>query len=192
MQEMDEVLEIIAEPLQKYIAGHVENKDDAEDIRQEVFLKMLKHLHTLRDQKKLPAWMFQIARRTIADHFRRQRNATIPPEALDDLISCEPPPPMDARAEIARCLPPMLALLPEKYRHALLLADCQGLSGKELAARLGLSVSGAKSRVQRGRGKLKKMLLDCCRLEFDSRGRIMDYVPGRNAGRYCSIASIRK
>jgi len=71
----------------------------------------------------------------------------------------------------------MVDSLPADYRQALLLTEYQGLTQRELAQKLGLSVSGAKSRVQRAREKLKAMLLDCCHFEFDRRGKVIDYQP---------------
>jgi RNA polymerase sigma-70 factor, ECF subfamily len=83
----------------------------------------------------------------------------------------------DVQAELAPSVAAMVNALPEPYREALYLTEYQGLSQRDLAVRLGLSFSGAKSRVQRAREKLKQLLLDCCHLEFDRRGRIIDYQP---------------
>ena len=69
----------------------------------------------------------------------------------------------------------MINSLPEKYKQALILTEFQNLTQKELAERMGLSVSGAKSRVQRARIKLKELLLGCCSLEFDHYGNVIDY-----------------
>ena len=63
------------------------------------------------------------------------------------------------------------------YSEALLLTDYEGLSQRELATRLGLSFSSAKSRVQRAREMLRQLLLDCCHFEFDRLGRVVDYQP---------------
>ena len=68
-----------------------------------------------------------------------------------------------------------VAGLPEPYREALLLTEYEGLTQQQLAERVGISLSGAKSRVQRGREKLKQILLDCCHVELDRRGGIIDY-----------------
>jgi RNA polymerase sigma-70 factor (ECF subfamily) len=81
------------------------------------------------------------------------------------------------QAELAPSVAAMVNALPEPYREALYLTEYQGLSQRELAARLGISLSGAKSRVQRAREKLKQLLLDCCHFEFDRLGRIIDYQP---------------
>jgi RNA polymerase sigma-70 factor, ECF subfamily len=77
--------------------------------------------------------------------------------------------------EISPCLRPMLNYLPEKYREAVRFADLEGMTQIELANRLGLSLSGAKSRVQRGREQLKALLMECCQFEFDCRGKVIDY-----------------
>ena len=71
----------------------------------------------------------------------------------------------------------MIFSLPEPYRQALVLTEFEGLTQKELASRLGISLSGAKSRVQRGREKLKQDLLECCRFEFDRRGKVIECEP---------------
>jgi RNA polymerase sigma-70 factor (ECF subfamily) len=69
----------------------------------------------------------------------------------------------------------MIAALPESYREAIQLAEINGLTQLEAARRSGLTFSGMKSRVQRARSQLKDMLLDCCRVELDRRGGILDY-----------------
>jgi RNA polymerase sigma-70 factor (ECF subfamily) len=71
----------------------------------------------------------------------------------------------------------MIHSLPGPYREAILLTELEGLSQVELARRLNISVSGAKSRVQRGRQQLKEMLLDCCEFETDRRGRVYGCTP---------------
>ena len=69
----------------------------------------------------------------------------------------------------------MVERLPPHYREAVALVDLSGLPQTEAAAQVGLSVSGLKSRVQRGRRSLKEILVACCPVETDSGGRIVDY-----------------
>jgi RNA polymerase sigma-70 factor (ECF subfamily) len=69
----------------------------------------------------------------------------------------------------------MVDELPDTYRDALLLTEYQGLNQRQMADRLGISFSGAKSRVQRARRMLRDMLLTCCHFELDRRGAIIDY-----------------
>ena len=69
----------------------------------------------------------------------------------------------------------IIETLPQPYAQALILTEFEGLTQKELARRLDISLSGAKSRVQRARKMLKIKLTECCRIEFDSRGTIVGY-----------------
>jgi len=83
--------------------------------------------------------------------------------------------------EVARELLPtvsaLLNALPPEAREALVLTEYRGLSQRELAEQLGLSFSGAKSRVQRARGKLRELLLACCQVQLDRQGGIVAYQP---------------
>ena len=79
------------------------------------------------------------------------------------------------RQEIGSWFEPMMQSLPEHYREALLMSEIEGLTQKEVALKQGISLSGAKSRVQRGRSMLKDILLDCCQFEFDHLGNVIDY-----------------
>jgi RNA polymerase sigma-70 factor (ECF subfamily) len=90
----------------------------------------------------------------------------MPEDRFDDVVS-----------ELIPCIQEMIDDLPADYRQALILTEYEGLTQKELAQRLGISLSGAKSRVQRAREKLKIMLLNCCHFEFDRLGRVVDYEP---------------
>jgi RNA polymerase sigma-70 factor, ECF subfamily len=69
----------------------------------------------------------------------------------------------------------MVRGLPDGYRRAIELTDLEGLTQAAAAERLGLSLPGAKSRVQRGRARLKDMLLRCCEIETDRRGRVIAF-----------------
>ncbi len=157
-----------------FIRGRVSDEAEAEDILQEAFLRIHQHLCCLPDTDKMDAWVYQIARNLIIDYYRRRRELVDLPESLPaeaDLPEDEPD------AELALSLQEMIAGLPEPYRQALILTGYGGLSTKEMAASQGLSLSGAKSRVQRARRMLHDMFLDCCHFEMDRRGRIMDYYP---------------
>ncbi|MDA8226295.1 MAG: sigma factor-like helix-turn-helix DNA-binding protein [Desulfitobacterium hafniense] len=79
----------------------------------------------------------------------------------------------------------MVDSLPETYKQAILLTEFQNMTQKELSEKLGISISGAKSRVQRGRKMLKEMLLGCCQLEVDRRGNIIDYQHKNSECEYC-------
>jgi RNA polymerase sigma-70 factor, ECF subfamily len=168
--------------LRGFIAKRVREDADIDDILQDVFAKIHAGLGTLKDEDNLEAWLFQVTRRAIVDHYRRRRAAELP----EDLA--EKPIPTDITAEVATWLDPMMSLIPEEDRVALRLADLEGLPRKELAAKLGLSVTAAKSRVQRARTRLKQAVLDCCHLEMDRRGQPIDYTKKREDCGPCSCA----
>ena len=157
--------------LRGFIAKRVREDVDIDDILQDVFAKIHEGLPKLQESEKLEAWLFQVARRAVVDHYRRRRPAALPEDVA------EKPPAKDVLAEVAAWLDPMMSFLPEEDREALRL---EGVPRKELAKRLGLSVTGAKSRVQRARARLKEALLDCCHLEMDRRGRPIDYTKKRS------------
>jgi RNA polymerase sigma-70 factor, ECF subfamily len=159
--------------LRGFIAKRVRKDVDIDDILQDVFAKIHAGLGTLKEGEKLEAWLFQVTRRAIIDHFRSCSGKRRAVDLLGDVA--EKAAPEDLSAVVASWLDPMMSLLPDEDREALRLTDLEGMSQKDLAARLGISVTGAKSRVQRARARLKKAVLDCCHLELDRRGTPIDY-----------------
>jgi len=174
--------------LRAFIARRVDNPADVEDLLQEVFLRIHQHLSTVRDTGRLMPWIFQLARNVITDYYRAaSRRHEIPGQprrdSEGDAGEREAAPSLQSdeqgshQYELAPCLTPLIERLPEHYREAVLLVEMEGLPQRELSERLAVSLSGAKSRVQRGREKLKDLLLRCCQVELDKRGSIMDYQP---------------
>lgn len=162
------------EPLRAFLCKRLRSEEAVEDLLQDVFLRIHTHADTLRAEEKLESWIYQIARNLLTDYYRRQK-PVLSLEETDQETLLEEMPEEDVQAELAPSVAAMVNALPEPYREALYLTEYQGLSQRDLATRLGLSFSGAKSRVQRAREKLKQLLLDCCHFEFDRLGRIIDY-----------------
>lgn len=161
-----------------FIRGRVPTREDAEDVLQEVFARIHESAGRLAEVESVSGWVYRIARNAVVDHHRR-RDAR---ERAVDAMSVDPghestEPTETAESELAGCLVPLLASLPDAYRRALELTELEGVSQREAAERLGVSVSGMKSRVQRGRAKLRDRLLDCCHVELDRRGGVVDYAP---------------
>jgi len=150
--------------------------DAVDDLTQEIFLKMHEHAAELRDASKVAPWLFRVARNVVVDHLRRRRAHT-PLEAVEEPAAPEPEERANANPEMASALGTMMKLLPEEYRVALELTEMSGLTQRELAEREGLSLSGAKSRVQRGRQLLEGILRACCDFETDARGNVVDCAP---------------
>ena len=158
--------------LRTFIKSRLLNDAATDDTLQNVFLKMHAGLSSLTDETKLQSWLYQIARNAIVDYFRSQQPSV---DVHESIPQPETDPGDKVTQELSECLRPMIQLLPETYREAVMLSELQGLTQKEVAKVQGTSLSGAKSRVQRGRALLKNMLDDCCRLEFDHSGRLCDY-----------------
>lgn len=151
--------------LRRHIARRVREPADVDDVLQEVFLKLQLHRDGLREPGRVAAWLYRVADSAVADHYRARR----PWDALAEELPA-PEPAQDATAALSACMRPLVAALPETYREAVFLSEIEGLPQRVVAERLGLSLSGVKSRVQRGREKLRALLLECCHVEFDADG----------------------
>jgi len=165
-----------------FIGKRVANEAEADDILQEVFLRMHARLDSLKDPDKVTSWLYQIARNAVVDYYRSpERQKEIPAGlAVDVEIGVPAVAPSDhtsgrLRTELADCLRPMLDRMSRDYREAVALVELEGLTQQAAATRMGLSLSGMKSRVQRGRRQLKRMLDECCAIELDRRGGVAGY-----------------
>jgi RNA polymerase sigma-70 factor, ECF subfamily len=180
--------------LRSFIARRVRSPQDAEDILQEVMLRIHRHSSDLEHTDRVASWAYRITANSIADHYRRPARRELasgqamdiaePAGAAAATVWVEPDS-AELRAELADCLAPLTARLPELYREALDVTEFQGITQAEAAGRLGLSVSGMKARVQRGRAQLKDLLLDCCDVELDRRRGVTAYRSKRGSCATC-------
>ena len=148
----------------------------ADDVVSDIVLRLVQHRVELEGAQNPLAWMFRVATNGITDHYRRRSTElrmlnTVAAEQVVLPASSKD----SSSAELAQCLVPLIRKLPPRYSEALLLTDIEGLTQAEAAQNLGLSTSGMKSRVQRGRAKLKQALLQCCEIELDKRGAVTEY-----------------
>lgn len=159
--------------LYTYIRARARSPEDADDILQDVFVKVHRRICTLEDEAHLASWLYRVTHNTIIDHYRKKRpEPTLddPPAAIEDDLPI-------AEQKLAPFLRELIDGLPTTYRDALTLTELEGLTQTEMGQRLGLSVSGAKSRVQRGRAMVRQQLLECCHVELDRRRHVIDYAP---------------
>lgn len=171
--------------IRAFVLSRVKDAALADDITQETLVRLHRKFDTLRAGEKLEAWVFQIARNAVADHFRAAR----PTEAFDEQAHAPAPDPAAheplaaeeevLRRELAAYVRSVVERLPEKYRDALRLTEFDGVTQVELARRLGLSMSAAKSRVQRARAMVREEMERCCRWETDRYGTVVDVQPKR-------------
>lgn len=164
--------------LRPFVARRVRSDVDVDDVVQDVFLRMQRGLRGLRDESRFGPWVYQIARSAIVDHQRAAAKHRVvdvdgrqeqPLDVGDDDRRLE--------AELAGYLAPFVAMLPSPYREALTLVELEGLTQKQAAEMLGVSLSGLKSRVQRGRVQLRRALEDCCHIALDARRRVVSCEP---------------
>lgn len=174
----------IEQRLRPFVARRVPGPD-IDDVMQDVFVRMQRGLDGLRDDERLGAWLFQVARSAIADHGRDRARHPI----ASDAEHPEPPSPPDDDddREVARslsgCVAMFVARLPSPYREAVTLVELEGLTARAAADLAGISVSGMKSRVQRGRAQLRALLEECCAIALDARNKVVEFAPrGRCAG----------
>jgi RNA polymerase sigma-70 factor, ECF subfamily len=164
-----------------FIARRVRQQADVDDVVQRVFLQVHRALPTLRETDKLHAWVYQTTRRAIADFYRTpSQNREVATGTVEDLVNELPadewPEGDDAATrELSTCLKPLMSGLTAADQEALQMVEFDGVTQVEAAARLGLSVSGMKSRVQRARSHLRSALHDCCRIAIDRRGGVISY-----------------
>ena len=151
-------------------ASHV---GEAEDVLQEVFLKALLQGSSFCELANPRAWLFHVARNLMVDRFRLSKEQVPLPEDL----CAEPAPGFDPVDGLTVCLPRILAELSAQDRDAILQCDLQGVAQKEYARQHGLSLSAAKSRVQRARQRMQAQLIKDCQVSFDEKGNVCCFVP---------------
>ena len=156
---------------------------DVDDVLQDVAVRIQRGLAGIRDDQRFTAWLFQVARSAIAEHGRARVRHPLPavaepPEAADDRDHADHgDDDREAARALAACVAPFVAHLPEPQRHALTLVELEGLTIREAADLAGISVSGMKSRVQRGRSQLRRAMEDCCQIALDARGKVIEVTP---------------
>jgi len=162
--------------LSRFIAKRLSNRNDVEDILQDVFLRVVRNEQSLQNTKVPLAWLYTVTRSALIDHYRKQSRILLQDMegmAAEDVHTTS----QQAETDFDRCLSPLIDSLPAKYREAVKFVDIDGRRQTELAEKTGLSVSAAKSRAQRGRKMLKDAILNCCHVELDNFNNVVALEP---------------
>lgn len=163
-------------PLLRFIARRVADPRDAEDVLQDVMVRIQRHAGAMDEFEHVGAWVHQVTRSAIIDFYRRRgARPEQPGGSAVDLGEPQSREPDEPRGELTACLRPLMQRLPDAYREALELTEFGGVTQVDAAEQLGLSTSGMKARVQRARAQLRDLLLQCCEVELDRRGGVADY-----------------
>jgi RNA polymerase sigma-70 factor (ECF subfamily) len=188
---VDEVWKEFMGDLRQFIGRRVSRPEDADDILQLVALRLTQDARSDRDRRTLLAWLYAVTRNAITDYYRsavHRREVTtdgVPEHPTADLSAEEDA--EQALAGLAVCVRPLLRLLPGEQAAAVELVDLDGVSQVEAARAAGISVSGMKSRVQRGRRGLQSAIAACCEIELDVRGAVQDFQS--RSGKACACST---
>lgn len=172
-----------SDQVQRFIRSKVSDDEQAKDILQDIFLRIHQGIHKLEHEDRVQSWIFGITRRALADHYRRKERDKERPVG-DEFEEGIEDPVLDlndfdglhnVHEEVLSWLIPMIDELPKKYGKPLKMADVEGKTQQEIADHFELSLSGAKSRIQRARQKLGAVLAACCEVEFGKEGRAVAY-----------------
>jgi RNA polymerase sigma-70 factor, ECF subfamily len=166
--------------LAPYVARRVSSGADVDDVLQEVFVRVHRGLPSLADGERFGPWVYRVAANAIADHARSRARHPLVQSAVDatDAPTVLPPEPDDLlEGDLAECIALFVSRLPSPYREAVTLTELEGLTQRDAAEMLGVSLSGMKSRVQRGRERIRDMFGQCCELAVDARGRVLECTP---------------
>ena len=144
------------QPLRRYLYRLVRDREAAEDLCQETFIKALRHWHTLDTATAAKGWLYRIAANTAYDYLRRRRCVAITPLADEHEASvCVPA--LETQFDDAEPIWAALNHLPEHYRVPLLLQIWAGYTLNDIAAALGCNVTTIKTRVHRARLRFRQL-----------------------------------
>ncbi len=170
-RQMQDIWTDLHQELKKFIFSKVKDIETSNDILQDVFLKIQLNIHTLSDYSKLTSWVYQITRNIVADYYRKYDPAI----QMDSFDFAEQENEEPLYLSLSNCINQKISNLPEKYKQAILLTYFDNYSQIKLAEALDISYSGAKTRVQRGREKLKDLIVDCKNVVTDNNGNLIAY-----------------
>ncbi len=157
-------------PLLGYVRNRVRNQEDAEDLTQDVFFKLAKS--NSNDIENLKSWVYTIAKNTITDYYRKKQLET---NSIEEDVYFDTESKEDAGQELSNCVSAFVNQLPKEYRELLTLSELKEIPQKEIAQQLDMNYVTVRSKVQRGRKKLKELLEGCCSILQGGKGSIMEY-----------------
>ena len=163
--------------LRQFVRSRISSTADTDDVMQALFLQIHVKLESLRNTERLESWVFQIARNIIVDHYRRKAKHHHDSQTVESSVEPAAPDADNLNCEIASCVQILIDQLPSGQRRALSMYELQGVAQNDIAKQESISLSGAKSRIQRGRKSLEAMLRACCKFQLDGRGNPVEYEP---------------
>ena len=160
--------------LKHYIMKNISNQFDAEDILQELGIRIKKNEDKTSNITNIEAWLFRITKNLISDYYRSKNNCSYI-EDLNKIHISTNTEHDNYNIETANCLLKLAEYLPLTYKEAIIESDYKGEKQTILCQRWGISYSGSKNRVQRARKKLRANFLNCCEIKFDNSGNVIEF-----------------
>jgi RNA polymerase sigma-70 factor, ECF subfamily len=173
-----------------YVRSKIRSKEDAEDILQNIFAKISTHADSLSGKEKIQNWLFTVTRNAVIDYYRvngKKRNVELN-ESLSEKLLVEEN--TDDTKGLDNCVSTMIDLLPDEYKSIIEDSEIHGISQKELAEKYNMAYSSMRSRVQRGRERLKQLFYNCCHIKTDSHGNVLQAHGRPDCESPCSPAKV--
>jgi RNA polymerase sigma-70 factor, ECF subfamily len=157
-----------------FIKKRIKNKEDAEDILQDVYIKLHKNIDGLTDEEKLVSWIYQITRNTINDCYKKcYRLKKVEFEEYHIELTQEEE--ENLNDEILISMKKIIEELPKDSKELIKLYEFEDMSHKEISKKLEIKENTSKSRLKRAKEKLKNQLDECCVFQIDKFGNVLDY-----------------
>ena len=162
--------------LKAFLCSKISNAADVDDLLQEILIKTHQNLTKVRAEESIKSWLFQIANHSIIDFYRRNKTFSElnQEEAVSETVWLKAQE-RDIKQELSICIEPFIQALDERDGELLTAIDINGESQREYAESLGISYSTLKSRVQKARAQLRSLFDNCCQMQLDRQGNLMEY-----------------
>ena len=157
--------------LKAFLHKNISNPTDVDDLLQEILLKSFQNLTKVKDSKKVKSWLFQIARNTIIDFYRKAKDS----EEFDENSLWQSEQELSIFRELSQCILPFINELPAEEANLLRAIVIDGQSQKGYAKQHKIKYSTLKSRVQKSRQKLYSVFNNCCELSLGEHGNLINY-----------------
>jgi RNA polymerase sigma-70 factor (ECF subfamily) len=177
---MEKQIEKLYRPLFLYINKRINNTLDSEDLTQEVFYKLSRSKND--NVHNIKSWVYTIAKNAIIDYYRKKKHYT---EDVDNIEYKEELTEKEAINELSNCITPFINQLPADYQEVMKLSELENIPQKEIAARLDVNYTTVRSKIQRGRSKLKNLISGCCTVIQGGKGGIVGYEKNPNCDTDC-------
>ncbi|MDY0321166.1 MAG: sigma-70 family RNA polymerase sigma factor [Arcobacteraceae bacterium] len=172
--QFEKIFDELSSVLYKYIYYRVKDKFVAQDILQEVFIRLYKNQDNIITNEKIKSWLYKVATNSIIDYYRKKNINEIMSDSIENMEDIQD---NSFHTEFSNCINHFITTLSFVYKDVLILHEYQELSVKEISQKLNMPIPTVKSKIQRGRQKLREALFLCCEFEYDHHGIPIEFKP---------------